>query len=216
MPNEPEYIIWHTAAHGSGGVDYDTSADQIDRWHKDRGWAGIGYHFVIRKGGQVEAGRPPEEPGAHALGLNRRSLGLCFSGHGDIAPHTVPQRETGLALTRQLMERYQIPAARVLGHGEINSLVQSGALDPRYMTSKSCPGRLVNMNQVRQVLAGGEDVDLTGYQDAAAGVLLRALQDIYESVEAMGLAGALDELNAFRRQPEVDACIARYRDEHGL
>lgn len=40
--------------HHTGGADIDASAPQIDRWHKNNGWAGIGYHYVIRKDGTVE------------------------------------------------------------------------------------------------------------------------------------------------------------------
>ena len=30
----------------------------IDKWHKERGWSGIGYHYVIKRDGQIELGRP--------------------------------------------------------------------------------------------------------------------------------------------------------------
>lgn len=52
-------VIHHTASH-------DVSAKVIDRWHKERGWSGIGYHFVIRKNGNIEEGRPLTKHGAHA------------------------------------------------------------------------------------------------------------------------------------------------------
>ena len=43
--------------HHVGNTNRDVSAAEIDRWHKNNGWAGIGYHFVIRKDGTIERGR---------------------------------------------------------------------------------------------------------------------------------------------------------------
>ena len=152
MPNEPQWIVWHTAAHGSDGRDHDTSAQEIDEWHRANEWRCIGYHYVVRKGGQVEEGRAENESGAHVKGLNTRSVGICFSGHGDIAPHTPAQRAAGLQLTTDLMQRHAVPAENVIGHREINLLIEDGSLDPEFRTSKSCPGTLVDMDEVRASL----------------------------------------------------------------
>ena len=70
-------IVVHCAATPR---DRDIGAVEIDAMHKRRGWSGIGYHFVIRRNGAVEAGRPVETPGAHAKGFNARSLGVCLVG----------------------------------------------------------------------------------------------------------------------------------------
>ncbi|PRP96572.1 N-acetylmuramoyl-L-alanine amidase [Enhygromyxa salina] len=145
-----EYIIWHTAAHPG---NLDTSAAQIDGWHKHNGWSGIGYHYVVRQGGAVESGRAAGEVGAHAKGLNGKSIGICFSGDGDEEDFTVAQREAGLELTRRLMDEYEIPAEKVLGHREINTLVDQGVVAAAYRTSKSCPGAKVDMDDVRRQLA---------------------------------------------------------------
>ena len=40
--------------HHTGGADIDASAEEIDQWHKNDGWVGIGYHYVIRKDGTIE------------------------------------------------------------------------------------------------------------------------------------------------------------------
>jgi len=58
----------------------DIGAADIDRWHRDRGWRCIGYHFVIRRDGLVESGRPLREAGAHAYGHNAHSVGICLAG----------------------------------------------------------------------------------------------------------------------------------------
>ena len=58
----------------------DIGRDEIDSWHKARGWSGIGYHYVIRRDGRIESGRPVEQAGAHASGYNANSIGICLVG----------------------------------------------------------------------------------------------------------------------------------------
>src|SRR3990172_1507481 len=153
---DPKFVFLHTAANGNPatGVDYDTTAAEIDAWHKARGWKGIGYHYLIRKDGTIEGGRPETEVGAHVAGMNSRALGICFSGHGDIRPHTKEQRATGLRLINELCGRYGISIPDVLGHRELNTLIDRGLLEARYRTYKSCPGSMVDMDEVRAELRG--------------------------------------------------------------
>ena len=73
-------IIIHCSA-TSPSQDFDAS--DINRWHKARGWSGIGYHYVIKLDGTIEKGRPVEKVGAHAFGYNKRSIGLCYIGGVD-------------------------------------------------------------------------------------------------------------------------------------
>jgi hypothetical protein len=70
-------IIIHCADTPNGK---EFHATDIDRWHKERGWTGIGYHFVICVDGTVEPGRPVESVGAHAQGHNSNSIGICLIG----------------------------------------------------------------------------------------------------------------------------------------
>ncbi len=57
----------------------DIGLKEIDRWHKARGWKGCGYHFIIRRDGTTETGRPVTERGAHAKGYND-FIGVCLVG----------------------------------------------------------------------------------------------------------------------------------------
>lgn len=57
--------------------------EQIDQWHKDRGWRGCGYHFVIRRDGTIEKGRDVKDMGSHARGFNTSSIGICYAGGVD-------------------------------------------------------------------------------------------------------------------------------------
>ena len=68
-------IIHHSASH-------DASAVEIHNWHIQKGWAGIGYHFVIRKNGDIETGRPHDTIGVHAgAKINTHSVSICLSGN---------------------------------------------------------------------------------------------------------------------------------------
>ena len=71
-------IIVHCSA---TNPSQDIGADIIRHWHKfDRGWSDIGYHYVIRRDGRLEHGRPIEREGAHAKGHNGDSIGICLVG----------------------------------------------------------------------------------------------------------------------------------------
>lgn len=78
-------IIIHCAYTPPG---MDIGATEIRRWHvEERGWKDIGYHYVVRRDGDVEPGRDldgdgdvVEEVGAHAAGHNAHSIGICLVG----------------------------------------------------------------------------------------------------------------------------------------
>ncbi|MGB0717980.1 MAG: N-acetylmuramoyl-L-alanine amidase [Alphaproteobacteria bacterium] len=62
----------------------DIGVTELRQWHiTERGWSDIGYHFVIRRDGNLETGRPIERPGAHAKGHNKDSVGVCLIGGVD-------------------------------------------------------------------------------------------------------------------------------------
>ena len=58
----------------------DIGVDEIRKWHLNRGWDDVGYHFVIRRDGTIETGRSMNKPGAHAKGHNLNSIGVCLVG----------------------------------------------------------------------------------------------------------------------------------------
>lgn len=110
-------IIVHCSATPRGR--YVTAAD-IDRWHCERGWNGIGYHYVVGLDGNIELGRNENEIGAHCKGHNANSIGICYIGglssDGKVAVDTRTD-EQRVALTKLIMllkERY--PDAKVYGH----------------------------------------------------------------------------------------------------
>lgn len=102
--NNPTKII----VHHTGGTDKyplaDTShhtAEIMESWHLSKGWDGLGYHFVIHKDGEVWRGRPEHIGGAHTVGHNSTSLGICLSGNFDA---TLPTKEQEASLKKLLLE----------------------------------------------------------------------------------------------------------------
>ena len=73
-------IIVHCSATKAG---QDFTAADIDCWHRERGFNGIGYHYVIRLDGKLEKGRDVSLAGAHCRGWNERSVGICYIGGVD-------------------------------------------------------------------------------------------------------------------------------------
>lgn len=155
MP-DVQYLFFHTAAADISNVD----AAEIDRWHRKRGWSGIGYHYVIiddrhdtLPDGHVEAGRPETKDGAHVLGVNSISLGVCCVGHGDKGGFTPKQKKSLTDLLAALARKYNVPVTRILGHREVNDLVDAGLVAEAYRTTKSCPGKKVDTNEIRSLVA---------------------------------------------------------------
>ena len=107
--------------HHTGSPDMDASAEQIHGWHLGNGWAGIGYHYVIRKDGTIERGRPEWAIGSHAYGENSHTIGIHLSGDFEDAEPTAEQLDRCGALVADICDRYGIPIDRdhIVGHGEL-------------------------------------------------------------------------------------------------
>ncbi len=112
-------IIVHCTATPEGRA---VSVAQVDAWHKERGFRCIGYHYLVGLDGTVTAGRPEQEMGAHCLGHNYESIGVCYVGGLDRVTgkpkdtRTAAQRPALRRLVEQLRDRY--PGATVHGHRE--------------------------------------------------------------------------------------------------
>lgn len=101
-------------------------AAEIRNWHTSppRNWHDIGYHRVIRRSGVIEPGRPLEIPGAHALGYNKHSIGVCLVG-GMAELRDEPEcnftRVQWLSLFDVLNTfKKDYPGARVIGHNAVS------------------------------------------------------------------------------------------------
>ena len=91
--------------------DRDVTAEEIHRWHLEKGYSGIGYHYVILRNGVVEKGRPDFWKGAHAKIVNDRSLGICLIGRNKFDQKQFIELKK---LIKILLEIH--PKAKVRGH----------------------------------------------------------------------------------------------------
>lgn len=127
--------------HCSATFDYDKDnkafdligAKDIDVWHSHRGFKSpsgvhIGYHFVVRRSGVIEVGRPLHEAGAHAQGENSDSIGVCYVG---THRPTDAQVTSLLKIADDLYRRFGLGAECWHGHYEY--------------ANKTCPGLPMTM-----------------------------------------------------------------------
>ena len=120
-------IIIHCSSTPEGR---DYTVEDIRRWHKERGWSDIGYHYVVYRNGHIEPGRDVDIIGAHCAGHNTHSIGICYVGgvarDGKTAKdtRTLAQKAALLSLRVDLHKLY--PKAIIVGHHD-------------YDKGKSCP-----------------------------------------------------------------------------
>lgn len=152
-----------------GEPGFQTPADQINGWHKQRGFqrthpdskfwnpklTAIGYHFVLACNGTTFTGRSLDEPGAHAQGFNRDSIGICLTGTN---AYTAEQWEKLAYLLRQLTTNFGIPLSPprrvksdkhplgyqvvdgVCGHRDLSPDGDGDGLIEPFEWLKTCPG----------------------------------------------------------------------------
>ncbi len=211
MPNV-KYLFFHTAAADIRNVD----ARRIDRWHRDKGWSGIGYHYVIiddrhdtLPDGAVEKGRAENRNGAQVLGANSISLGICCVGHGNVTDFTQAQKVSLVNLLVKLADKYNVPTENILGHREVNTLVDSDILDESARTSKSCPGNKVDTDEIRGLVevarSGGTIASATGLGAQSPDVVVEALRIIAANEEMLG--NAREEWRNFFFNGEIQALM---------
>lgn len=139
-------IVIHCSATRAG---QDVRASDIDKWHRERGFAMIGYNYVIDLDGTVEKGRPLTMDGAHCntAGLsgkvyNKHSIGICYVGgldkHGRPADTRTPAQKIALVkLVNELMSRY--PIVEVIGHRDASPDKNGDGKITQNEWVKTCP-----------------------------------------------------------------------------
>lgn len=138
-----EHLVIHCSDSPQGRGD---NAATIHRWHTEKGWDGIGYHYVILESGEVEAGRPEYWPGAHARGHNKSSIGICLIGKG---VYTIKQFKALDLLLLRLKERH--PDAKVVGHDELDSYKDCPCFD----VQEWLKGTKIGLNQkIKKIYSG--------------------------------------------------------------
>ena len=136
---EINLIVVHCSA---TRADRDFTENDLEVCHRHRGFNGAGYHFYIRKNGGIKNTRPLEKPGAHALGYNAHSIGICYEGGLDVRyrpadTRTEWQKHSLRVLIRTLLMDY--PGCRVCGHRDLSpDRNGDGRISPEEWV-KECP-----------------------------------------------------------------------------
>jgi N-acetyl-anhydromuramyl-L-alanine amidase AmpD len=116
-----KYIVVHCSA---TRATTDIGVKEIAAMHRKKGWRTIGYHYVVRRNGKLERGRPENEPGAHVMGHNGHSLGIVMvggvkaDGFSAETNFTEAQYVELRALLTTLKAKY--PAAQIVGHRDLS------------------------------------------------------------------------------------------------
>jgi hypothetical protein len=120
---------WTPVTFTSATAAYDR-IETIRQIHtRDRGWADIGYHYIIDRAGRVIEGRPIAFQGAHVADNNPHNLGILVLGNFQKQRPSPAQVKALGDFTRQMMQLHRVPKSRVLTHREINPT--------------QCPGRFL-------------------------------------------------------------------------
>lgn len=118
--------ITHIVLHYSATYDdQNIGVKEIDAMHKARGWAGVGYHYIVRLDGTVEKGRADDVVGAHVGGQNSGKIGICTIGgltratgpNKGVDTRTAAQKKAVAGIIRQLLAKH--PSAIVCGHRDL-------------------------------------------------------------------------------------------------
>lgn len=125
MPNTSRTITTLIVHAAYTPPSMDIGASTIRRWHTiENDWQDIGYHYVIRRNGEIETGRPIEQIGAHAQGHNDHSIGVCLvggyneQGQPD-SNYTFRQLAALYSLGQQLKSQY--PGINIIGHRDVSN-----------------------------------------------------------------------------------------------
>lgn len=153
-------IILHHAAAAN------CSAEDIHRWHKQKGWAGAGYHFLVRKDGSVYRLRPEAAIGAHASKNNSDSIGICFEGNFEVENMTDTQKRAGAELVAYLKNKYGI--STVQRHKDVGSTSCPGKNFPfeEISTGQQTSSVPIQAQTVAEATSSGFSQDVLDFQRA--------------------------------------------------
>lgn len=133
-------IIIHCSATPDGR---DYTVDDIRRWHRQRGYSDVGYHYIVYRNGILAQGRDVNTIGAHASGHNAHSIGICYIG-GMSADNTRPEdtrtlRQKGRLLSLLVDLRKLYPNARIIGHRDLSEDKNGDGIIEPSEWMKACP-----------------------------------------------------------------------------
>ena len=145
--NKPEVII----VHHSGGTKADPLADTshhtfqiIKDYHVSLGWGDIGYHWVIEKSGKIWEGLAEHEEGAHTIGMNDKSIGICVVGNFNLTVPTPEQEESLKVVYKDIISRYPTLTGQIFPH--------------RAFADRTCYGTNLPDNWAQKVVIDKEEI----------------------------------------------------------
>jgi N-acetylmuramoyl-L-alanine amidase len=127
LDNKPNKIIYHHSARS------EWSPEEVNEFHKSKGWKGIGYNFYIRKDGTIYSGRPENAEGAHTRGENNNSIGICLEGNFEEEGPSKAQIDSLVNLSLYISLKYDI--YKIMGHKDVYETL--------------CPGRNFPIDEIR-------------------------------------------------------------------
>ncbi len=105
-----DLVIIHCS--DSDNINHD-DISIIDEWHKARGFDKVGYHYFIKRNGEIQVGREESEIGAHCNGHNKNSIGICLSGKLNF---TKEQFESMRSLIKSIAQKHKLDIIDILPH----------------------------------------------------------------------------------------------------
>lgn len=178
-------IFLHHAAATTCGVE------TIHTWHKNQGWSGIGYHFVVRKDGTIERGRPEDKVGAHVSGHNSDSIGICFEGNFESETMNEAQKQAGTNLVAYVKSLYKVD--NVYQHKDVAATACAGANFP----FEDIVGGTISTDKVEDIVEEKEDTDIM--YTVVEGDTLSKIADQYGiTVDTLTSLNLIEDINKIK------------------
>lgn len=139
--NRTTAIVVHCSA---TRASQDIGAKEIRSWHRDRGFTDIGYHYIIRRNGEVEIGRPLWAVGAHVSGNNSETVGICLVGGlndktGKAEMNYTTEQMASLVVIIGTIQKAYPEAQHVLGHRDYSFDKNKNGVIDVFERMKECP-----------------------------------------------------------------------------
>lgn len=147
-----EVVVHWTATY----TNQDIGAEEVHEWHKKRGWSGIGYHYIIRRDGRIQRGRPLSKQGAHAAdnGHNKYSIGIAFAAGYNCPSGTANPNKyiSADSITSEQMKSFDMfmgafydewPGGQAWGHIDTDN---QGKVDPGFSVAEYVKSKFNKVN----------------------------------------------------------------------